>query len=492
MGKVRFVRQALMDAAPLVNQDLAAQPARKILMVAYLFPPAGGIGAAGSQRVLKFAKYLPDYHWQPVILTVKESHYEPYLSLDRTLLEKVPPETKIIKTTVIRWFTRLLELQKIVKTHLFRRESVSTGSGSLLSIPTQFAKQGLYQRFKNTMTDLFEIPDEEMGWFLPGVFTGLRAIKEESIDVIYSTGRPWTAHLIGLMLKLLTRKPLIVDFRDPWLTNPFRAQYSALRNSLETLLERQVIEKADIVIANTQELQEEFLGRFPEQPQTKFIALLNGFDSDDFTFEVTSTNGKSAPCFTMTHTGFLYGKRDPQVFLKAVRRLLDEQRFDRQSIRISFVGSIELPYDLPGYLSANGLSDIVMIRDHVPYQQSLEYLWKSDALLLLQPGTKTQIPSKLFEYIGMRKPIIAISPPDGATARLINSERLGIVLSPDDIPGISHAIYDLYQASVHGSLSSVINPEAHNKFDAKNVAARLATICSQLAARDSLQKCGAQ
>lgn len=449
-------------------------------MVAYLFPPAGGIGAAGSQRVLKFAKYLPRHCWQPVILTCKEEYYETYLSLDQTLLEKIRPGTPIIRTAVIRWFAKFLQSQKAIKTRVLHRQTTPVALGAMSSTADRSLGRGWYQCFKDTITDLFEIPDEEMGWFLPAVWAGLRAIKKESIDAIYSTGKPWTAHLIGLALQRLTRKPLIVDFRDPWMTNPFRTQYSALKDGLEATLEKRVIENASVVIANTDELREEFLRRFPRQPRNKFATLLNGFDPDDYSSETNPNNSDCNRFFTITHTGFLYGKRDPKIFLDAVRLLLEEQRVDRRKLKIFFTGSIELPYNLTEYLSANGLREVVALHDHVPHEQSLKYLLASDVLLLLQPGTKTQIPSKLFEYIGMKKPIVAISPSDGATCRLMIEEGLGPVADPDSVQEIEQVLHTLYQAWRNGSLSSTVNNEAHQKFDVRNITASLASTLSHL------------
>lgn len=457
-------------------------PKKNVLMVAYLFPPAGGIGAAGSQRVLKFAKYLPRHHWRPVILTVRESAYESYLSLDPTLLEKIPPNTTIVRTTVIRWMTKLLEWQKRLKSD-FSREHPETKDTDALGAPSERTKrQGKLQCVKDAITDLFEIPDEESGWFLPSVYAGLCLVKRESIDAIYATGRPWTALVIGLVLRQLSRKPLVVDFRDPWMTNPFRTPYSALKNRLETVLERLVVEKADVVIANTMELREEFLQRFPHQPTSKFISLVNGFDPDDYLIDGSAGTSANPDVFTLTHTGFLYGKRDPKTFLEAVKRLVDQRFVDPQRFKIVFVGSVELPYNLSAYLAAANLEKIVTLRDHVPYRESLRFLRDADALLLLQPGTTTQIPSKLFEYIGAKKPIIAISPRQGATSRIVTHEELGAVADPDDTEAIGRALMQLYRAWTTGMLGTSLNSAAHVKFDINSLTRCLATTLSQVTA----------
>ena len=455
---------------------------KRLLMVAYFFPPVGGIGSAGAQRVLKFAKYLKHSQWEPVIVTVKESSYEPFLTMDSSLLDKIPAGTTIVRTGVFRGLTLLLRMKnRVLRIIGARGQDVSFCQhvGQPLREST-LAKKSSYQRMKDAITDLLEIPDEEMGWFFPGVLAGLGSFSRYRFDAIYSTGRPWTAHLIGLSLKLLTGRPLIVDFRDPWMTNPFRPEYSSLRDRLETTLERVTIEKADVVISNTAELQEEFVKRFPAQSPSKFHTLLNGFDVDDFEQRDNINGIHSGSHLTITHAGFLYGKRDPKTFLEALRRVIDTGQVNPDRLRVWFVGSIELSYDVSEYLSVWGLNKVVFLRPHVPYRDSLEFLRQSDVLLLLQPGTKTQIPSKLFEYIGGRKPILGISPLDGATARLMQREGLGVIADPENVDAIASAIRSVYDLWSHGDLSSMMNGTVHDRFDVRHITAQLAELLSRL------------
>ena len=463
---------------------------KRLLMIAYLFPPVGGIGVAGSQRVLKFAKYLPGNGWQPVILSIKEASYESYFSTDPSLRNKIPANSLIVRTTVIRWLTWLLELKGRLQRGSVpacvpspvAAEQNNPAAAPQVTPQIGQPEKNFFQSFKDGITDLFEIPDEEMGWILPGTIGGLSAFRRYGYDAIFSTGRPWTALLIGVLLKRLTGKPLIVDFRDPWMTNPFRIQYSPMRNRLESWLEHQVIQQANVVMANTHELREEFVKRFPEQQPEKFMTLLNGFDSEDFGREFDSATRSRNQIFTITHTGFLYGKRDPMNFLEAVRLCLEQGRLARDKVRILLIGSAELPYSLPDYLRTTGLSDVVCLRAHVPYRESLDYLGGSDVLLLLQPGTKTQVPSKLFDYIGVGKPIFGISPLDGATSNLMVKHHLGAVADPDNIQGISRALANLYRAWETGSLDSLVDSKEFQRFDVRNVTGTLATRLSTITA----------
>jgi glycosyltransferase involved in cell wall biosynthesis len=463
---------------------------KRVLMIAYLFPPVGGIGSAGSQRVLKFAKYLMRCQWKPIILTVREQDYESYFALDQSLLKKVPLNLVVIRTSVTRWLSKILQAKQTIRS-LFSPIRVTSASSE---VPASDRAKDVgddrpqstswYQRLKDSVTDLFELPDEEMGWFIPAFLNGIRAIRRENVDVIYSTGRPWTAHVIGVALKKLTGTPLVVDFRDPWMTNPFRLKYSPLKERLESYLERKVIEEANLVIANTEELKEELLKRFPQQPQHKFVSILNGFDPDDYPVESKAEQAVNGH-FTVTHTGFLYGRRDPKMFLEAIKLLMERGAIDHKNFRVRLVGTVELPYNLAQYLSESKLDTVVSLHDQVPYHTSLEYLQHSDLLLLLQPGTKTQVPSKLFEYIGMRKPILAISPRDGATSVLVEREGVGMIADPDKVQEIAESLLCLYRQWSQGLLSNARYECAYKKFNVQRMTADLAGMLHGLVSRES-------
>jgi glycosyltransferase involved in cell wall biosynthesis len=453
-------------------------------MIAYFFPTVGGIVAAGWQRTLKFAKYLLQNRWEPVILTVREGCYESYLTLDPTLLQRVPGEITVVRTGVIRWLTKLLQAKNAFRSKPGGQETkLQPHAGSAQEVEAS-ETSGWYQTLKNGFTDLFEIPDAEIGWFLPAFTTGWRVIKSENVDTIYATGKPWTAHLVGVALKKITGKPLVVDFRDPWLTNPFRKAASTFRDRVEAYLERKVIEKADVVITNTLALKEEFVARFPRQAPGKFVALLNGFDPDDFA-GAPKTHSHRAKKFTVMHTGFLYGKRDPRLFLEAVRRLVETQRVDSEKMKISLIGSVDLTYDLAEYLRSHRLDEIITLVNHVPYQTSIEYLRDADVLLLLQPGTTTQVPSKLFEYIALGRPILAICPHGGATAQLVVEESLGVTAEADCIEEIASALEALYRDWQHGAKARDGIGQTREKFNVKNLTAILARKFDQMVAADT-------
>jgi hypothetical protein len=154
--------------------------------------------------------------------------------------------------------------------------------------------------------------------------------------------------------------------------------------------------------------------------------------------------------------------------------LIKDQRIPREQIRVVFVGSIDLSYHLPDFLRDAGLNEIVTLQPQVSYEESLAHLQQADAFLLLQPGTTTQIPSKLFDYIGIGKPILAISPKNGATYKLVAVEQLGELADPEASEQIARALERLYQRWMLAGHSNMIAPTVREKFNAKSLTAALA------------------
>lgn len=442
--------------------------ANNILLVAYHFPPVGGLGAAGSQRMHKFAKHLPTFGWDPVVLTVKESAYESYLKIDPSLMRDVSPQLPIVRTGVLRLLTPILEL----KNKLLRSEvAVDEQQGGTAPVQPDVGaeKKSAFQRFKDSVTDLFEIPDEVAGWILPALYSGARSIRKHNIGVILATGRPWTTLVIGAALKRLTGCALVVDFRDPWMTNPFRIEHSAMKNRLERWLENWVIKSADLIVANTDNLRGEFIERFGTEIASHCVTVINGFDAAEFEAVVPDERRASfEDAFVLLHSGFLYGKRDPKTFVDAIKLLAERGTFQSVNFVCQLIGSIELSYDLGDYVKELDLQDLVHLRGEVSYAESISAVAACDTALLLQPGTTTQIPSKVFEYIGLGKRILTIAPTASSVSKLIEDNGLGCLAEPDDVAGIADAIQREIDAWANKGGGSAIDESVQARFNVEN------------------------
>jgi glycosyltransferase involved in cell wall biosynthesis len=343
------------------------------------------------------------------------------------------------------------------------------------------AERGLFQKLKDAFTDLFEIPDEVAGWLAPALFAGVKIVRREQVDVLFATGRPWTTLVIGAALKIITRKPLVVDFRDPWMTNPFRREHSGFKNRIETMLERWVLKTADIVVANTDYLREEFVERFGKDLERKCITVLNGFDPEEFAEvepEIRADSRRSA--FLMVHPGFLYGKRDPRILVDALATLRDQAVIKPGEFICELIGPVELPYDLDALIRSLKLEEFLKLRGPVSYRESLSALASCDVALLLQPGTSTQIPSKLFEFVGFGKTMIAVAPLDSSVAKIINANKLGVVASAEDTGAVADAIKSVFSQWRATGHSARIPEDIQAEFDVRRSVRKLGDAMSDL------------
>lgn len=408
---------------------------KKVLMISFCFPP---YAESGVYRVLRFAKFLPQYEWQPVILTVRDKYYTFYKT-DSTLLSQVEKQ-KVYKTKMFRHYSHIdIPFWDKIKGFLQPEGTDSISSSSSIEKSSKEKKQGIVDRIKDITAP---IPDEVIGWLPFAVLSGIKIVRKEKIDAIYTTGSPWTTHLIGYLLKCLTNKPWVAEFRDPWTQDPWKKDSKKLRDKLSRLLENKVVKKADHIITTTRALTEDFISRFSQIQETNFSTIENGFDPDDFR-ELTQSHNKELDVFTITHTGYLYRQRSPEIFLRALSQVISDKLIPREAIRVNFVGQIDESFQIDSILEGLGISDLVELIGHIPHQKSIQYLIDSDILLLIQPSTTTQIPAKVYEYIAVNKPILCLSP-IGATSGLILKEDIGVVVHSDDIQVIAQAIYELY------------------------------------------------
>jgi hypothetical protein len=279
-----------------------------VLFLAYYFPPDS---SSGAFRPLFFANYLVELGVQVHILTARVEDYLPAQSIDGKLLDKLNRDVRISRCRVWRPREALISLRNRVAgkpsspAHTTGPAAHSAGTG------------GGWQGVKDLLTDVVAIPDPHIGWLPHCVQLGTAIISEKRPDAIYATGGPWSGLLAGALLKKLTGVPLILDFRDPWTSNPARRSSWRLFRALDEKLERAAVRAADGIIANTGSLREDFLRKYPFLDANRVVTISNGFEEN----RLRSESNKDE-CLTIAHTGELYLSRNPVPLLKAVLRLV--------------------------------------------------------------------------------------------------------------------------------------------------------------------------
>lgn len=390
----------------------------KVLFLAYYFPPES---SSGSFRPLFFVNHLSELGVDIHVLTARREDYLAEQPVDENLMLSLDKRVRVTRSSVVRPREALLRFRD----RFFPREKervgrlkVATGENS---VPA--TKQDWRQAFKDTVTDLLATPDPQVGWIPSSFAAGRRIIRRERPDLIIATGSPWSGLLSGLILKKVSRCPLVLDFRDPWVSNPNFAQKGRLARRIDRFLEKAIVRNADLIVANTKRLQEDFIFRYPDLPGQRVITVTNGFE--DY---LPSPPGKSAPCLTITHTGALYFSRNPAALLEAVKELIESGLIARDEVRLQFVGGIQVvDSNVKELLDSRALEGVVEIIPRVSYQESLDYMTQSHVLLLIQPDFPMQIPRKLYEYMAARKPLFCITEPHGATGEIVTDYNLGYV-----------------------------------------------------------------
>ena len=434
---------------------------KKVLIVTYYFPPSGG---AGVQRILKFVKYLPEFGWEPIVLAPRDADYPAY---DETLLNDVPPDVKIYRSMII-------------EPYQFYRKLTGKKPGEAMDIATLSRDAGqqrkLSERFSEFVRSNFFIPDARIGWRPFAVRAGLKAIRDEKIDLILSSAPPYTCHLIGKALKHKSGLPWICDFRDSWVGWLSAAERSGLPDRIERRMERSVLTHADRILTVSPGVQEDLLSRNPALRDDRWLELPNGYDADDFT-GLEPVEHKFSDKLVITYTGSLYGNRNPNFLLKALAELIAEDPSWQDDLRLMFVGRAGGP--IQAQLEGETFRGMITTIPYVTHRESIRYLLASDVLLLIiddAPANKGILTGKLFEYLGARKPILALAP-EGNAVDLIRETRAGFIAPPKDVRRIKETLTEIRRRwrenKLHEGLFDEIKIRA---LDRKELTSKLARI----------------
>lgn len=415
----------------------AGRGSRRLLVVAFHYPPAN---ASGTLRSLKFTRYLPQFGWDTSVLTVPERCHE---SLDPALLTQVPPAVRVYRACCL--------------------DSRQT-----------FSVRGHYPAFT-------AVPDRYVSWLPFGVRDGLRAVRTDRVNALLSTSPAPTAHLLALILKRITGLPWVADFRDPWGSGQ---QRGSLRRKVETAMEARVLNGADRVVGTTPELVDELDRRAGGAVRGKSVVIYNGYDEPDFTDLGVADEEAD---FTITHGGFLYSDfRNPAAFLRAVRLGLDRHDLPNTT-RICLLGGGPLAgaTAVQRLLAELGLPSHVEVIERLPYAEALQVMNRSSALLVLQGGqeTRTQIPNKAFEYLRMGRLVLCLAPTDSATNRVMRDFEGVYCAEPDDVDDIARALAALAGAWRQGQRRFDREAAGVARYSRQEAARTLASLLDDLAAR---------
>ena len=386
---------------------------KKVLIVAYYFPPSGG---PGVQRVLKFAKFLPEFGWQPAVLTVQDGDYP---ARDESMLAEIPAGLAVHRTPIL-------------EPYAIYRSLTGKKRGAAVDVNTNYrpgTKVPLSEKVAQGIRGALFIPDARVGWLVHGLPTGVRIARQWGADLIYSSSPPYTCALLGRGIARRVKRPWVFELRDPWtgfLSAPVRHGPS---KALDRHLERSCVRDAARVVVAWKGIERDLVGKYPDIDTGHFRLIENGFDPDD----LADAQPIRFDRFTVVYTGSMYGVRNPDTYLKAVARLLETGRARADEIRTVFVG--RFGDEVRAMFHRPELKGTVEEVGHRPHAESVRYTLGASALLLVVDdvaGSEGIVPGKVFEYLGARRPLLAIAP-EGDVADLVRRTNAGVVVDRHDI-----------------------------------------------------------
>lgn len=421
---------------------------RKVLIITYYWPPAGG---PGVQRWLKFVKYLPEYNIQPIVFIPENPNYP---IVDESLTSEVSKDITIIKHPINEPYKWAGFLSKSSKT-------ISKG------IIADQKEQSFIEKAMLFVRGNFFIPDARVGWVKPSVTFLLDYISEENIETIITTGPPHSVHLVGLQLKQKLDVKWLADFRDPWTTIGYHKQLklTSASKAKHKSLEKQVLSASDQIIVTSFTTKKEF----QEITDKPIEVITNGYDDEAYVdFKIDSK-------FTLSHIGSLLSKRNPEVLWKVLNDLVKENEDFSKDIQLNFIGSVS--ENVLKSIQKHNLSDYVNKVGYISHNKAIKYQKKSQVLLLIEidsEDTKCIIPGKLFEYMISNRPIVALGPNDSDVEKIIKETNTGHYFNYSDYESLKRIILEHYKAFQDKTLQS--HPIGLQKYHRKALTKSLANL----------------
>lgn len=397
---------------------------KRVLIITYYWPPSGG---AGVQRWLKFAKYLPEFGWQPVVYTPENPEYP---AVDESLLKDVPAGIEVIKQPIWEpygWYRQFLG-----------QKDKKIGAGFV----SEKKEPGLLHKISVWIRGNFFIPDARMFWIKPSVAFLKEYLKDNPVDVVVSTGPPHSMHLIALALKRELDIKWVADFRDPWTNIDFyhELMLTKLADRKHHSLEREVLTTADKVVTIGYTMTEEMKALGAKDVDT----ITNGFDEEDF----PSGNVELGEDFTISHIGTFSPSRNHPAFWKALAELKSENATFAQKFKFRTVGVVD--HQVKASIEEYGLTANWEAISYVPHDEVLRYQRSSHVLLVSinnTPNAAGILPGKFFEYLASGRPILAIGPKKSDIGKVLELTGAGMIVEPEDVDGMKQAILRLSDES---------------------------------------------
>ena len=428
---------------------------KKVLIIAYYWPPAGG---GGVQRWVKFVKYLREFGWEPIVYAPENPDYP---LLDPSLAIDLPEKLEVIKHPI--W-----EPYQIYRT-VMGKTSGKTHAGFISST----GKKSLKSRAVNFVRGNAFIPDARVYWVKPSIKFLTDYLKEKPVDAIITTGPPHSMHLIGLGVHEKTGVKWLADFRDPWVNmdNLEEYEFTSWAFKKHQRLEQKVVSTASRVAVVAPFMAQEY----EKLRNSKVDVLTNGFDTTDFEINKDIEH----PKFVIGHYGTFGKDRNPHLLWRALRDLLGELPMLQDHLSIEIIG----PTDAFVFkeLEEFELQSYVNFIDYLPHAEAIEKMKAASLLLLLlnQNGNmESRLTGKIFEYMAVQKPILGLGSATSDPSKVLKETGTGIMIDYGDYEATKNHILKSYQKFRKGA--HWVNPEGINIYSRRSITEKLAGVLNEM------------
>lgn len=428
---------------------------KKVLIITYYWPPSGGIAV---HRCLKFAKYLREFGWEPVIHTADGAEYP---VLDDGNFKDIPQNVEVIKTKIwepFNLFKLITGKKKEERIHnVFLEEDK----------PTFAHKVGIWIR-----GNIF-IPDARKFWIRPSVNYLEKYLKDNHVDVLFTNGPPQTNHMIAYGIKRKLNIPWHADFQDPWTQVDYFPQLmlNPLSLKIHKAMEQRVFRNADkvTICSNTWKIDLESIG-------AKDVGVIVwGYDEDDF----KNINVTLSTKFTLSHYGSLGPDRNAKSLWKALSILSKENSEFENDLELELAGFIG--HSVINEIESLGLKNNLVLFNHLSRKETLERMHRSQVLLLIlndMPNVNGRLPGKLFEYLASRRPTLVIGPEESDASQIVHGVNAGYTCNFNDLEKTLETVKDLYQKFKTGKLTA--NKTDITQYSNRNLTKKLAGYLDQI------------
>lgn len=428
---------------------------KKILIISYYWPPAGG---PGVQRWLKFVKYLPEFGWEPTVFIPENPSYP---IVDETLQKDVPVNLKMIKTKIWEPYQLAEKFGKDNKK--FKAGQFDVGENQSWK-----AKLSIFVRGN------FFIPDARVFWVKPSVEFLEKYLKTNHFDALVTTGPPHSLHLIGLGLKKkMPHLKWIADFRDPWTEISYykHLKLTKIADKKHRKLEAEVFKNADITLATSYTDAENF-----RKKGANAFCITNGFDA-----EVRNPKSKveKSGKFTLSYVGVLEQLRDPEILWQTLTDLVEENNDFEKDFELKFVGRLD--DKILKKIENSSLKNKLTNLGYQTHNVALSEMQNSSVLLMTnfpKESSKGIIPGKIFEYLATGKTILSFGPKDADVEKILNETKAGKHFGYDEKDHLKQFILETYHLWKSGNLET--NAKNIEQFSRKNLTKNLVDLLDQL------------